>query len=173
MGGLYPSIIMHKTLLIVDDEVDIRDTLADTLKTVGADIFLAKDGVEALALIKAHRIMAIISDVNMPNMKGTELLKTIRELGYLTPFVILTAYGDKKMALEALRLGAFDFIDKPWSSDKLFSVTQRILEIGNEILFWESEINIQRSILGFQNENANRVIAALTREQGFDFKKKL
>lgn len=164
---------MHKTLLIVDDEIDIRDTLGETLKTTGAEIYLAKDGVEALHIIKTNKIAAIISDVNMPNMKGTELLRTIREQGYLTPFVILTAYGDKKMALEALKLGAFDFIDKPWSMDKLFSVTQRILEIGNEILFWESEVDIQRSIFGYQDENARRVIAALTREQGFDFKKKL
>ncbi len=164
---------MHKTLLIVDDEIDVRDTLAETLKTLGAEIYLAKDGIEALEIVKNNKIMAIISDVNMPNMKGTELLKSIRDLGFLTPFVILTAYGDKKMALEALRLGAFDFVDKPWSCEKLFSVTQKILEIGNEILFWESEIDIQRSILGYQDENSKRVIAALTREQGFDFKKKL
>lgn len=164
---------MHKTLLIVDDEIDIRNTLAETLRPVGAEIFVAKDGVEALELIKTQKITAIISDVNMPNMKGTELLKTVRERGLLTPFVILTAYGDKKMALEALRLGAFDFIDKPWSTEKLFSVTQKILEMGSEIMFWENEVDIQRSILGFQDENSRRVIAALTREQGFDFKKKL
>lgn len=164
---------MHKTLLIVDDEIDIRDTLAETLKPLGAEIFLAKDGEEAIGLLKANKIMAIISDVNMPKLKGTELLKKIRELGYLTPFVILTAYGDKKMAMEALKLGAFDFIDKPWCCERLFSVTQKILEIGKEILFWENEINVQKSILGHQDENSKRVLAALAREQGFDFKKKL
>jgi len=164
---------MQKTLLIVDDESDIRETLAETLKSLGAKIFLAKDGLEALGLIQAHKIMAIISDVNMPVMKGTELLRKIRELGYLTPFVILTAYGDKKMALEALRLGAFDFIDKPWSIEKLVSVTEKILEIGNEIMFWESEVDIQRSVFNYQDENSQRLIAALTREDGFDFKKKL
>lgn len=164
---------MQKTLLIVDDESDIRETLAETLKSLGAKIFLAKDGLEALGLIQAHKIMAIISDVNMPVMKGTELLRKIRDLGYLTPFVILTAYGDKKMALEALRLGAFDFIDKPWSLEKLVSVTEKILEIGSEIIFWESEVDIQRSVFSYQDENSQRLIAALTREDGFDFKKKL
>ncbi|OYZ24059.1 MAG: hypothetical protein B7Y39_02350 [Bdellovibrio sp. 28-41-41] len=164
---------MQKTLLIVDDESDIRESLAETLKSLGAKIFLAKDGLEALGLIQTHKIMGIISDVNMPVMKGTELLRKIRELGYLTPFVILTAYGDKKMALEALRLGAFDFIDKPWSIEKLVSVTEKILEIGNEIIFWESEVDIQRSFFSYQDENSQRLIAALTREDGFDFKKKL
>lgn len=164
---------MQKTLLIVDDESDIRETLAETLKTLGAKIFFARDGLEALGLIQAHKIMAIISDVNMPGMKGTELLRKIRDLGYLTPFVILTAYGDKKMVLEALRLGAFDFIDKPWSLEKLVSVTEKILEIGSEIMFWESEVDIQRSVFSYQDENSQRLIAALTREDGFDFKKKL
>lgn len=111
--------------------------------------------------------------MNMPEMKGTELLRKIRELGFLTPFVILTAYGDKKMYLEALRLGAFDFSDKPWSADKLFSVTEKILELGSEILFWQNEIDIQKSILNLQDENSKRVIAALAREEGFDFKKML
>lgn len=164
---------MQKTLLIVDDESDICEILGETLKTFGAKIFLAKDGMEALGLIQAHKIMAIISDVNMPIMKGTDLLRKIRELGYLTPFVILTAYGDKKMALEALRLGAFDFIDKPWSLEKIVSVTEKILEIGSEIMFWESEVDIQRSVFSSQDENSKRVVAALTREDGFDFKKKL
>tara|TARA_B110001454_G_scaffold219197_1_gene251414 strand:+ start:120 stop:614 length:495 start_codon:yes stop_codon:yes gene_type:complete len=164
---------MQKKLLIVDDEADIRDTLAETLKVLGAEIYLAQDGIEALGVIQSLKITAVISDVNMPLMKGTELLSKIRELGYLTPFVILTAYGDKKMALEALRLGAFDFIDKPWSIDKLNSVTEKILEIGSEIIFWENEVDIQRSVFSYQDENSQRIIAALTREQGFDFKKKL
>lgn len=164
---------MQKTLLIVDDEIDIRETLEQTLKTEDVKIFLAKDGQEALSLIQHHKIMAIISDVNMPLMKGTELLQKIRELGYLTPFVILTAFGDKRMALEALRMGAYDFIDKPWSVEKLFFVTEKILEMGSEIIFWENEVDIQRSVYSYQDENSKRVIAALTREQGFDFKKKL
>jgi DNA-binding NtrC family response regulator len=164
---------MQKTLLIVDNDSAIREILGETLKVLGAKIFLATDGLEALGVIQENKITAILSDVNMPNMRGTELLRKIRDLGYLTPFVILTAYGDKKMAVEALRLGAFDFIDKPWCIEKLFSTTEKVLEIGSEIAFWENEVDIQRLVFSYQDENSKRIIAALIREDGFDFKKKL
>lgn len=165
--------MISTSLLIVDDELEMRVVLSDTLKVLGMKIYLAKDGAEAIEIVKKHKISAVLSDVNMPNMKGVELLKRIRNEGYVTPFVIMTAYGDKKMALEALRLGAFDFIDKPWSNEQLFAVVQKVLEIGDEILFWENEADVQKSVLDYQAENSQRLIAALAREQGYDFKKKL
>lgn len=169
----YSNNMISTSLLIVDDELEMRVVLSDTLKVLGMKIYLAKDGAEAIEIVKKHKISAVLSDVNMPNMKGVELLKRIRNEGYVTPFVIMTAYGDKKMALEALRLGAFDFIDKPWSNEQLFAVVQKVLEIGDEILFWENEADVQKSVLDYQAENSQRLIAALAREQGYDFKKKL
>jgi FixJ family two-component response regulator len=160
----YSGYIMEKTLLIVDDELEILETLVDSLDTLGAKIYTARNGQEALEIVKSKKIMVILSDVNMPTMKGTDFLKQVRALGLLTPFVILTAYGDKKMALEALRLGAFDFIDKPWSHEKLFSVLEKSFEIGSEILFWENEVDIQASIYEFQSENSKRIIATLSRD---------
>lgn len=156
---------MENTLLIVDDEKEVLETLTETLSNINAKILTARNGVEALEVLKINKVTVILSDVNMPAMKGTELLKQVRALGLMTPFVILTAYGDKEMALEALRLGAFDFIDKPWTHEKLFNTLEKSFEIGSEIVFWENEVDIQASLVEVQDENSKRILDALSRDQ--------
>ncbi|MBL7542444.1 MAG: response regulator [Bdellovibrionaceae bacterium] len=157
---------MQDCLLIVDDEAVTRTVLCEYLRGLDVQIFVAHDGAEALEIVKKNKITAVLSDISMPKMKGTELLQQMRSLGYLTPFVILTAFGDKRTALEALRLGAFDFIGKPPERERLISVTRKILELGREIIFWENKVD-------FQSENVQHMITTLTSEEDLDFKKKL
>lgn len=103
-----------RTLLIVDDEEGIRDLLLYELRNCGAELLTADTGRSALSLIQSRSPCLVISDINMPEMTGLELLKEVRGQGLHTPFIFLTAFGDKEKAIAAFRLGAVDFIDKPY-----------------------------------------------------------
>lgn len=122
--------VTSANLLIVDDEADLREVLSATLGDAFPNYTLAKDGQEAFELLKSSKFHAVLSDINMPRMTGLELLREVRAMGLTTPFVILTAYGDKQKAVDALKLGAFDFLDKPWNNENLFDIVGRALELG-------------------------------------------
>jgi YesN/AraC family two-component response regulator len=117
-------------LLIVDDEPDIREILRESLASHIDMIFEAANGEEALEKLKTVSVHAILSDVNMPKMSGLELLKQLRAQGDSTPFIVLTGFGDKKMVIDALRLGAFDFLDKPWTETDIIDVVERAIQLG-------------------------------------------
>jgi two-component system, NtrC family, response regulator AtoC len=153
---------MQKNLLIVDDEPEVRQVLSEGLKALDANIYVAKDSKEALDFIKSKQITAILSDISMPGMKGIELLRAIRQDGYLTPFVILTAYGDKKVALEALRLGALDLISKPWVNEKLFETIQKALELGSQVAYWENQVDMKTPVFDYREENIQQLLVALS-----------
>jgi DNA-binding NtrC family response regulator len=120
-------------LLIVDDEADIREVLRESLASHVDLIFEASNGLEALERLKTNSVHAILSDVNMPKMTGLELLKTLRARGDETPFIVLTGFGEKKMVVEALRLGAFDFLDKPWKETDIIDVVERAIAAGKTL----------------------------------------
>jgi CheY-like chemotaxis protein len=118
------------TLLIVDDEAFLRDVLAARLKNFGAKILTAENGQVALDILKAHPVDAVLTDIDMPVMNGLELLAHMREMGLVTPVVILTGVGDQTNTLTALRLGATDLLDKPFDSKVILEVMTKALKIG-------------------------------------------
>lgn len=126
-----------KRLLIVDDEHEIVEMLSDELASPNLQILKATNGAEALATIRSlnpdQRLDAILSDLNMPKLSGIELLKTIRSDGLDTPVVFLTGYGDKDTAIEALKFGAFDFLEKPIDMEVLKTVVTDALALGSEL----------------------------------------
>ncbi len=130
-----------KTLLIVDDEADIREVIKDTLINLDLHIDEAENGLEAKRLLETRTYDAILSDVNMPKMNGIEFLKYVRSENISTPFVILTAYGDKDLAIQALKLGAFDFIDKPWDLENMVQTVLKALDLGYELNRWVTSEN--------------------------------
>jgi DNA-binding NtrC family response regulator len=132
---------MNKTrILIVDDEEDLRDVLAYQLKPLAAEIMTAENGRVAFELVKKNAFSVILSDISMPEMNGLEFLAQLRQAGFETPFVILTGFGDKTKAIEALRLGAFDFIDKPWDPEKLRETVRNALEHAALVQNLEAEL---------------------------------
>lgn len=128
---------MEKVLLIVEDESELREVIAESLAGLADDILQAADGQEGLDLVKKHEITAILSDINMPRKNGLELLRDIRFMGYDIPFVILSAYGDKEKVVEALRLGAFDFLNKPFNESVLTRVMEKALKHGEKLREFE------------------------------------
>lgn len=117
-------------LLIIDDENDILEILADLLEDCASDILQARNGEEAIELLKSHRIDAILSDEKMPKKSGIEVLRWLREHEYKTPFIIHTGFGQKEILKEAQKWGVFAVIDKPWDERKLISTVEQALRSG-------------------------------------------
>ncbi|MEN0059666.1 MAG: response regulator [Bdellovibrio sp.] len=120
-------------LLIVEDDSDIRELLKHFLKEFVDEIVEAQDGAEALEAAKAKEFDTILSDIEMPHVNGLKLLAYIRSLGQMTPFVVLTAHGDHSRALEALSLGAFDFITKDSKRKLVIESVCAALKFGREM----------------------------------------
>ena len=105
-------------ILIVDDDEQMRVALCASIKYLGFNAVSAKDAKEALKRLKSQDFDVIISDLKMPKIDGIEFLKKVKELKDI-PFIMITAVGSVESAVEAMKLGAFDFILKPFSNDTL------------------------------------------------------
>ncbi len=115
-----------KRILIAEDDDDARWGLSLFLKKEGFDVFEAKDGLDALALLKKEKIDLILSDLKMPNMDGLELLKKYNKENQNTVFVMMTAYGDCESFCEILNYGAFEYLNKPVILEELLLLIKRI-----------------------------------------------
>ncbi len=107
------------TVLIADDERNIRTSLATALQLEGFRAVTAEDGEAALELLERHAPDLVILDLQMPRRDGMETLREIRRRGSDVPVMILTAHGTIERAVEAVRLGAFDFVEKPPHAEKI------------------------------------------------------
>jgi two-component system response regulator AtoC len=103
------------TILICDDEATIRTSLREALEGQGYQVLETGDGAGALASLREARPDLMLLDLKLPDTTGVELLRTLRGDGYASPVILMTAYGDMPTAVEAMRLGAYDFVQKPYS----------------------------------------------------------
>ena len=115
------------TVLIVDDEKNIRATLARGLRLEGYRAEEAGNGLEALKILDEGGIDLVLLDVQMPEMDGLALLAAMRERGMTVPSIVLTAHGSIERAVQAVKLGACDFIEKPPSIERI------LLAAGNAL----------------------------------------
>lgn len=120
--------LTKKTILVVDDEPDIRELLKEILVDEGYDVIVAENAATAREMRLAHRIELILLDIWMPDEDGISLLKDwLREDG-LCPVIMMSGHGTVETAVEATRLGAYDFLEKPLSMAKLIVTVERALE---------------------------------------------
>ena len=118
-------------ILVVDDESDIRSTLKEVLTDEGHEVDIAADAAQARAARVRHEPDLVLLDIWMPDTDGITLLREWSSAGQLScPVVMMSGHGTVETALEATRLGAFDFIEKPLSLAKLLRVVERALESG-------------------------------------------
>lgn len=108
-----------ETILIVDDEQDIREMLSEWLRAWGYRPLEAEDGPEALHILRQEHVDLVLSDLRMPQMNGVELLSRIKEIKPETSVLILTGFGTVENAVEALKLGADDYVLKPFDLEDL------------------------------------------------------
>jgi DNA-binding NtrC family response regulator len=115
-------------LLIVDDEKNIRLTVRYTLEPLGFEVDAAVNGEEALEKLEAQPYDLVLLDLRMPGMEGLQVLRQIARRQPHTPVAIVTAHGTVENAVEAMKLGAIDFIRKPFSPNELRELVTTILE---------------------------------------------
>jgi len=106
-------------ILVIDDDAEIRKSFKMTLEYAGYDVVLAATGEEGVKLVENDAPDLVFCDIKMPGMDGLEVLQKLRHLVEVTPIVIITGNADIQNAVEATRLGAFDFIEKPVSSERI------------------------------------------------------
>ncbi|MGH7623187.1 MAG: sigma-54-dependent transcriptional regulator, partial [Gemmatimonadaceae bacterium] len=118
----------NPTVLIVDDERTLARSIKTFLSESGYDAEVAGDGEKALELLESLRPDVVFADVRLPGMGGIELLQKIREFDATIPVVIMTAYGSIEGAVEAVKLGAFDYLKKPVDLEELKLLADRARE---------------------------------------------
>jgi DNA-binding NtrC family response regulator len=119
---------MKSTILIVDDERSIRVGLKGLLTKEGYEVNVAENGEEALKLLEGQAFALVLTDLRMPGLDGLSLLKKIKEKHPDTAVMMMTAYGSEKIAVEAMKAGAHDYIVKPFDNDEVKILVRQALE---------------------------------------------
>ncbi|MCC6676967.1 MAG: sigma-54-dependent Fis family transcriptional regulator [Phycisphaerales bacterium] len=121
---------MTRNVLVVDDKELMRDSVGGTLQRAGFAVTTAPDAAAALEMIPKRRPDAVVSDLKMPGMTGIELLEKIRGIDDQVPVLLMTAFGTIETAVRAMKLGAFDYLTKPFEGDELIIAVKRAIEHG-------------------------------------------
>jgi len=136
-------------VLVIDDEPGIRSVLSDILEDEKYRVFLAADGFEALSILREERVDIAVLDIWLPNMGGIDVLKKIKEDYPETEVVVISGHANIDLAVKAVKLGAFDFLEKPLSLEKITTVIRNACEIISlkrenkdlkQTLYYEDEI---------------------------------
>jgi two-component system, OmpR family, response regulator len=146
-----------KKVLVVDDTKNIRMSLSKCLELEGYEVMTASDGKQALDLFIQHTFDLAFLDIKLPEIRGTEVLKRIREHGIKTPVIIITAYATVKNAVDCTNMGAVAYIQKPFSVEKIKSVL--------------AELNLTTTCIERQDTNIGKLlmdIIALLEMENYD-----
>lgn len=115
-------------VLVVDDEASILEALSKVLAKEGLEVLSARNGKDALELVRRHPVHVMITDLRMPGMGGDDLLKAVKAITPEVEVIVMTAYGTVEVAVEAMKRGAYDFIAKPLKRAAVVSTVQKALE---------------------------------------------
>ncbi len=121
---------MKTHILVTDDEPLVRKSLKETLRYEGYNVTTAKDGVQALEILKNYSVDIVMADMKMPNLGGMELLRRVKKQYPRTQVVLMSAYGQIENAVEAMRLGAADYISKPFEDAQITDLLKKIDNSG-------------------------------------------
>src|SRR3954451_17031782 len=117
-----------KQVLIVDDEPNLRKILSAQLSRDGYDVLTAEDGEQGLSVLREHHIDLVVTDLKMPKVDGMTLLREALREDPELPIVMITAHGTVDTAVEALKLGAFDYLTKPFDKDEVRQIVAKALK---------------------------------------------
>lgn len=120
--------MQEKSVLVVDDELLIRDLLYDFFLEKGYKVSVADSGPGALEKLSKQSFDVLLVDLKMPAMDGIELIKEVRKKKIQTPVVIITGFPSLETALEALRQRVYDYVIKPFNINQLFATVRRAAE---------------------------------------------
>jgi DNA-binding NtrC family response regulator len=132
---------MKETILLVEDDRIMRITLEDALKGAGYEVLSFETGADALHAVKNNSVEIAVSDFRLPDMDGFDIVRDLTSKNI--PVVVMTAYGSIKDAVEAIKLGAFDYVTKPFALDEFLLIVERALEIKK---LREENIRLRRDL---------------------------
>ena len=118
----------HERILVVDDEEQMRDLLAKVLERKGFQTSVCGDGTEALAFLEKEPVDLVVTDVRMPGLGGMEALRAVKELNPDIVVIIMTAFGSIDQAVQAVKEGAYDYINKPFKIDEMLLTIEKALD---------------------------------------------
>ncbi len=150
---------MSMRVAVIDDEEIKRVSLVDDLRDTELDVVDFAAGGPAVEYLKKHHVDVVVTDLKMPGMTGLDVLKTLRDLSPETDVVIMTAFGTVETAVEAMRHGACDYISKPFSSDQLIVLLERLAEQRQ----LRTENKALRMATGIDNGHLSDFVAASER----------
>ncbi|MGQ0710430.1 MAG: sigma-54-dependent transcriptional regulator [Rhodoferax sp.] len=119
---------MPERILVVEDDATIRMSLGHVLKKQGYDVELAETGREAIELFSRHAFGLVMLDLHLPDVHGLEVLRSLHESDETTIVVVMTAYPEVRTAIDSVRAGAYDYLNKPFELDELRDIVKRALE---------------------------------------------
>jgi two-component system, LuxR family, response regulator FixJ len=132
---------------LIDDDEGVRQSLAFLLATAGLAVRVYESGAAFLAALGTLQPGCIVSDVRMPGIDGLELQRRLRALGVQLPMIIMTGHADVPLAVEAMKAGAVDFIEKPFDDEVLLSAIRIALDRYNELDHQDAEaVQIQTKL---------------------------
>jgi two-component system, LuxR family, response regulator FixJ len=156
-----PDIVVH----IVDDEEAVRNSLAFLLSTSGFAVRTHQTATAFLEVAGDIRNGCLITDLRMPDINGVELLARLRDQGTMLPAIVITGHGDVQMAVDAMKNGALDFIEKPFADDVLIASIQRAVEIAASKVKNEAAIEATRARLASLSEREAQVLKGVVAGQ--------
>ncbi len=114
-------------ILVVEDKESMAQMLKETLEFDGYEVVIAKDGAEGIRIIRENKVDLVLTDLRLPKKDGIEVLKASKDEAPLIPVIVMTAFGSVETAVNAMKLGAYDFITKPLDTDHLRLLIERSL----------------------------------------------
>jgi two-component system nitrogen regulation response regulator NtrX len=153
---------MNRTLLVIDDEPSIRQSLSGALGDEGYHVITAPNASSGIESLKTHRPDLVLLDIWMPDVDGLTALKDIKEQGIETPIIMMSGHGNIETAVKATKLGAYDFVEKPVELDRLLvmirnAISSRDLQQENKVL--KEQLSSRRPLIA--ESSAMRQIAEL------------
>lgn len=143
---------------IVDDEEVVRNSLAFLLASSGFAVRTHESATAFLRVAPSIKNGCLITDLRMPDMSGVELLRKLREADALLPAIVITGHGDVQMAVEAMKNGALDFIEKPFGEDVLIDSIRRAVEQAAAQVRSDTAIGATRERLASLSEREAQVL---------------
>lgn len=166
---------INRKVLIIDDEKNIRVTLKKALTMDGYEVETAINGEDGLQKIKEKEYPVILLDMKMPGMDGIEFLKKINEMEYDTRVIMITGYGSVETAVETMKLGAVDYLRKPFKPQEIRNIVREVFErieleqSGNQAETFNDFLHLAKAEIN--KRNFNQAIDLLKKATALDAEK--
>ncbi len=116
---------MGKRVLVIDDEAIVRVSCERVLRPEGYDVIVTPKGTEAIAMLEKEKFDLVLTDLKMPDMDGLEVLKNIKEKWPYMMVIIITGYGTVSTAVQAMKMGAYEYIEKPFTPEDILNAVNK------------------------------------------------